>query len=244
MLLQSFSCFLCVFFLGSSLFFGFPLSVAHAAQIEERAIENPEMEQPAEGDERADRKRRRKQKRRATSEENREQLWGDVSLGLGFQEGAAFLASASAFLTPQDVLSFFYVRSSAFLFGSGSSASLAYQRFLHQSLYVSLGLTYRDLTFEDVFSDAVVQLIDSEFKTQTVIRDIGIDLSIGNKWQWKNFNIAVDWLGYFERISPIKTERRVRSTDAEGEVQNTTESASSVYPRTIRALRVSFGYAL
>lgn len=74
------------------------------------------------------------------------------------------------------------------------SAGLGYSKFVANSFYYRLGADYRTVdyryTSRDLFTSAIVR--EDKFKGESVVAT----LAIGNQWQWENFTLGCDWIGY------------------------------------------------
>ena len=70
----------------------------------------------------------------------------------------------------------------------GQGASLYYKRFTNNSFYVSAGVDYRTVKYEeDMLSSYAFG-----FEGQSV----GLGLAIGNQWQWDTLTLGCDWIGF------------------------------------------------
>ena len=78
---------------------------------------------------------------------------------------------------------------------SYSSYSLGadYTSFVGNSFYSRAGLHYR----------AVKRQNESLRTAEENYRDIHLRVSIGNQWQWSNFTLGVDWIGFNTRVYEI-----------------------------------------
>ena len=74
-----------------------------------------------------------------------------------------------------------------------SSQSLGLRWFLGNSFNGRIGLRHRLIEGDNT----ILYRIGTEASR---LRDFGLDLAIGNRWQWSWFTLGVDWLGYFAPV--------------------------------------------
>lgn len=72
---------------------------------------------------------------------------------------------------------------------SGSTFGIHYKKFFGNSFYAKLGMDSRSVTYKYKYALTVNQ---EAFQGDS----IAAGLVIGNQWQWENFNLGCDWIGY------------------------------------------------
>ena len=60
--------------------------------------------------------------------------------------------------------------------------------------------------------------------------NIGVEVHIGNQWQWSNFTLGCDWVGYFFALS-----KSFSGGDASGVVADSKQSRESSIKGTVNA---------
>jgi hypothetical protein len=77
---------------------------------------------------------------------------------------------------------------------SDSSIGLSYKNFISNSFYFKVGVDYRKMNYHYTSRDIFNSVIEREniFKSESIVSG----LSIGNQWQWQNFTLGCDWVGY------------------------------------------------
>ena len=79
--------------------------------------------------------------------------------------------------------------------------------FLGNSFYTNLGIISRKIALDDTSTYVVDgEVIYEDEKLYFSVTSLALDISIGNKWQFDNFNIGCDWFGALVPISVISTE--------------------------------------
>ena len=93
--------------------------------------------------------------------------------------------------------SFYYASVPVFEVDVVSMHILAGMRyFLGNSFNLGLAFGYRDLALEYAGSD-------SDSVASISFPSYGIDLKVGNRWQWESVSFGVDWLGYFHSFAEV-----------------------------------------
>ncbi len=70
----------------------------------------------------------------------------------------------------------------------------SYKKFASNSFYYKTGLDYRKMNYHYTSRNISTSIIDRENKFQA--ESIVVSFSIGNQWQWENFTLGCDWVGY------------------------------------------------
>jgi hypothetical protein len=73
---------------------------------------------------------------------------------------------------------------------SGNAIALSYKRFASNSFYYTLGLSRREAGYRETEEPSGV----TAYKFNGYA--LGGEVSIGNQWQWKNFTLGCDWIGF------------------------------------------------
>lgn len=82
------------------------------------------------------------------------------------------------------------------------TAEINYKHFFGNSFYAKGGLAYRKLVLKNVrflFSDETTGEIGT-------VESLAAGLAIGNQWQWKEFTLGCDWIGYMAPFSTIRKD--------------------------------------
>ncbi len=107
--------------------------------------------------------------------------------------------------------SWFYSKYDVSTFSIGTS----YKKFVSNSFYFRAGFDYKTIdyhhTYRDIFTDAIER--ENKFKGESLAASI----YIGNQWQWENFTMGCDWVGYSLPVySNIHDESSVGTTSYVG----------------------------
>lgn len=78
--------------------------------------------------------------------------------------------------------------------------SFKLKAYLGNSFYANAGLGYR------VVSDETTDKASKMIKVERKGRSIGIDTSIGNRWQFGALSVGCDWIGFFHPLQNTRTE--------------------------------------
>lgn len=73
---------------------------------------------------------------------------------------------------------------------SGKLLSVNYKRFFGNSFYIKSGIYYKNQKTQ-IAKD---ELRDHPERTEK-LEALGLDLRIGNQWQWDHFTVGIDWIG-------------------------------------------------
>jgi hypothetical protein len=95
---------------------------------------------------------------------------------------------------------------------NGYAVGAQFRKFFNNSFYMQLGLYYRS---QNGFN--IVRYQNNAWIEQdpAFFEDLGFAFRIGNQWQWKYFNLGVDWVGASRTITALS-----RSEDARKYSQN------------------------
>ncbi|MBQ49266.1 MAG: hypothetical protein CMP10_17950 [Zetaproteobacteria bacterium] len=95
--------------------------------------------------------------------------------------------NAGYFLKPDQMVDFSYISGGTSSLG-WSVIGVGYKWFPGNSMYLHGGLGQRSLKLD-------IDLGSAELSS------LGLDIRLGNRWQWGGFTLGIDWLGYFLPIS-------------------------------------------
>jgi len=116
------------------------------------------------------------------------------------------------------------------------SASLGVRQFVSDSFYLRGGLRFRELARPSSSKAG------DDLDALEEVRDLGPDLSLGNRWQWGGFTLGADWLGAYVPITQTAAKEKTtrRSTNEVVESRKLANGAVSS-PIEIRLLHVQAG---
>jgi len=119
-------------------------------------------------------------------------LYNVLGFGVGIQ-GGAYVATNT--LLEVDALTAVAIFPNV---PRSDSVSFGVRQFVTPTFYVKGGVRYRRLRTEEYLFDSEPDGYD-EFIEQS---DIGLDMALGNRWQWGGFTLGVEWFGVYR---PLKT---------------------------------------
>lgn len=122
---------------------------------------------------------------------------------IGFAVGVipSFGAAAGMYLDSNSIVEASYVKGGIdFLFIEieSSLAEVRWKQFFGNSFYMNLGAGYRTITFKATLEPITG---NDDISSQFDVNSFGASIGIGNRWQWDNFTIGCDWIGYFVPFS-------------------------------------------
>lgn len=88
---------------------------------------------------------------------------------------------------------------------------MTYKHFFSNSFYTRVGAAYRKILLSNawfLFSNQTISEIG-------YVESLAADIAIGNQWQWNNFTLGCDWIGYMAPVSTLN-----KSFDAHGATGN------------------------
>lgn len=96
-------------------------------------------------------------------------------------------------------------------------ASVHFKHFLGNSFYYRAGIDYNQVTYDYDYSRITY---GSGHSSSFAGESLAADVTIGNQWQWQNFNLGCDWFGYAVPFySRFYNERAPRNSDASYETR-------------------------
>lgn len=152
-------------------------------------------------------------------------------LTTGFFEGFGAGMTGAYFLSRDSVLELSYVQSTNLFVSSASYAAVRLRRYLGNSVYLIGGLGYRETKYDgflndvfDSFGTSISKLGDpnvKEIKTEASATTMGIDLGVGNQWQWGYFTLGCEWLGFYKPLTILKSDATVTTSYEDGSPDTT-----------------------
>ncbi len=125
---------------------------------------------------------------------------GEIGLGIAPLPTAGM--SAGYFIRQDILAELNYINGSATLLDSNLSWSVITARakwFLGNSFYINTGAGVRDISFDSSYS--MLGLASESKSIRASTSAIGLDVGLGNQWQWDTFTMGCDWIGYFQPVS-------------------------------------------
>lgn len=105
---------------------------------------------------------------------------------------------AGYFLTPNLIPSISYIQSDFTVSTASVTMSLVTVRalwFIGNSFYADFGVGQRSIAFDFSLDAAAVGA--GKYKVGASVANFGLDIGIGNRWQWDGFWLGTEWVGYF-----------------------------------------------
>ena len=132
--------------------------------------------------------------------------------GIGLTNGIGAGLRFGYFLKPDYVLEYSTNATSNFVSSSEINQAVMVRSFLGNSFNISMGINKRReetgfLTdfLMSVFDSAIEKSSDENItgiKNHISATDYGIQVFLGNQWQWSYITVGIDWVGYYH---PLKT---------------------------------------
>lgn len=129
-----------------------------------------------------------------TNLKNRENRSWQLAIGPGIEFGIPSLSfNVAYFLSQNSVLNLRYSYRNNYSADGGdkdlTALKFGVKQFTGNSFYYQPNISYRSATH--------ITTADYNYK------DINLGVRIGNEWQWENFTLGVDWLGFNQHIIKI-----------------------------------------
>ncbi len=132
--------------------------------------------------------------------------------GVGLTDGIGVGFRFGYFLTTNHVLEYSTNAATDLTSSTEINQALMIRSFLGNSFNIALGINKRReesgfLTdyLMSVFDNAIERSSDTNItgiKNHITATDYGVQVFLGNQWQWKYMTIGIDWVGYYH---PLKT---------------------------------------
>jgi hypothetical protein len=78
--------------------------------------------------------------------------------------------------------------------------ALRVKKFFGNSFYANLGVAHRQVM------DRTTDRVSRDFYVERRGRSTGVDITVGNRWQFDNLTIGCDWLGWYEPFTMTRNE--------------------------------------
>lgn len=98
-----------------------------------------------------------------------------------------------------------------------NSLGVHYKQFVSNSFYFRTGADFTQVSYEYNFDYAGS---DNDFKSEFKGQSISGNFSIGNQWQWENFTLGCDWIGYSQTLSSKYDKNSITGDPAELDREN------------------------
>lgn len=91
---------------------------------------------------------------------------------------------------------------------NGTAVELTFQRFTSNSFYFKPTIFYRNASSKDSMKATYINgsRVKKEYSGKATFQDVGAGIKIGNQWQWDNFTLGCDWVGYSAKLFNINFE--------------------------------------
>jgi hypothetical protein len=88
--------------------------------------------------------------------------------------------------------------------------------FFGNSFYATGGFGQRTLTYDDLKLKKIsIDLFTPKGTRAVSYTDLGINLGVGNRWQWKYFSIGAEWVGVYVKLSDPEARRSFKGNTAQ-----------------------------
>ena len=155
---------------------------------------------------------------RDSSEANRQDKNWLLDLELiGFTPLASSGLGAGWYINPDMILDAAYTRGKESVFDISvvaDTAAVRFKKFEGNSFYWRLGILYRTISFDASILAATLGASNVTVKGSAY--SLGPELAIGNQWQWSNFTMGCDWIGYFTPVvsnSTVDSNTNAKASD-------------------------------
>lgn len=160
-----------------------------------------------------------------TSLKNRENRDWQLTIGPGIEFGILSLSfNAAYFLRQNTVLNLRYSHRTDYTGDNGekdlTALKFGFKQFMGNSFYYLPNVSYRNASH--------LTSVDYNYK------DLNLGVRVGNEWQWKNFTLGIDWIGFNQHIIEID-----ETVTPEGPVPSSVDIEKSL---TFDFLGVYLGY--
>jgi hypothetical protein len=133
---------------------------------------------------------------------------------------AGYGARAAFILNPRYTLELGYLQSDFHFFSLEYHTHLASSRlkmFLGNTFYVLAGLGYASINAANSYyvsssSAGSSRVTDVSYETNLLIGEV----ALGNQWQWSNFTLGCDWVGFLTPLAKLSENTRKHETQGNG----------------------------
>lgn len=120
--------------------------------------------------------------------------------------------------------------------------SLNYRKFFMDSVYLTVGIGQREIEESNIFT--ILKDIIGD-KTKWVYNDIGINVAAGLQYNWSNFTLGLDLIGYYLPVKMTRSEIFRKDTGDKVEDKETLNRLQRDHSDpSLRALVFSIGASL
>jgi hypothetical protein len=102
----------------------------------------------------------------------------------------AYEVAIGYYLNPLNILEAKYIRQKDYFSGIMNFTNISWLHFFADSMYGRIGWSWRW-----GMPSKLVSISDE--KNQAPFSDFGIDLGVGNRWQWETLSLGVEWVGVY-----------------------------------------------
>jgi hypothetical protein len=115
------------------------------------------------------------------------------------------------------------------------------KRFSGNSFYIRAGIDYRTLEYQSTYSGILSS--DSGSSYQFSSTSLSLSGAIGNQWQWENFTLGCDWVGYSQPLSSTVTNEQASygKYSSDNTTNNNEAKARYVASGSVQLLRFYIG---
>lgn len=129
----------------------------------------------------------------------------------------------------------------------GETTSLVVRRYVGPTLYLALGPVFREIEIEhDNFSRVAADSEGNDSYEPVTIggrkSDLSLQISLGNRWQWRKFILGVDWVGFAKVAYTFTEQQNVSRADTSDSGQDAYENYGNV--GVLHGVRLYLGWAL
>lgn len=153
-----------------------------------------------------------------SSQSKRQNLKLELLLdAIGFTPSPTFGVSAGYYFSPNQIISGrFGIASGVISSMDEKILSIDLKSFWGNSFYTRAGFSKRDYDFSwDVYPTDEEGNIGFETETLTAkTSSMGLELGLGNQWQWNSFTIGADWVGVYLPLTSSGTDEVVNESGA------------------------------
>jgi hypothetical protein len=136
---------------------------------------------------------------------------------IGFTPSPTFGAAVGYYFTPNQVISGRFGSAAGIISSMDEKIlSVDLKSFWGNSFYTRVGFSKRDYDFSwDVYptdDDGTISFETERLSAKT--SSTGLELGLGNQWQWNSFSIGADWIGVYIPLSSSGTDEVVNEGNA------------------------------
>ena len=115
-------------------------------------------------------------------------------------------------------------------------ATLRLTQFYGNSFFVSYGLGVRRFQGSLNFTEKKLVIVGDagEWRTNNYEfykvkqQDMGVEIALGNRWQWQNFSMGIDWIGLYVPVYKFVADRQREANPSTADTKNTNEAVENL----------------